>query len=305
MKRLSVLFLIVIAGCTTINKASKLYQQKNYDTAIKECRAIIAKDSFHAKAHLILGRCYQAKGKLSAAVASFKTAFEITPSTEVTSAAKIELVRSQLLLADSLAKKKNYNLALNGYNYVLQIEPANVSGLMKLGDLYADFGFLSKARDQYQKLLNIEEDNQLAVGKIQEIDRRSVQAEQDFQTGREKFEKNDYQGAIKYLEAALKNEPDHLDAQFYVALSRGLMYFTKGNEADLSKAIEEFKKAQTLNPDSGEPHYFLGLSYEKQDKRKPDKAIDEFKLYLKKEPDGRNTNYCQQKIKDLTELRDR
>jgi tetratricopeptide (TPR) repeat protein len=308
MRRLVVLFLLLLAGCTAVNKANKFYKEGDYDTAIKECRMIIEKDSLNADAHLLLGRCYHARGNFKDAIASLTTAYQITPASMATNKAKKELILVQFQYADSLFKKKNYNPALSGYKFVLELDPAHVNCLMKISDLYYENGMLTKARGHYQQVLKYDDGNQIAINKIEQIDRRSAMAEGDYQKGRKFFEKYQYNSAMKYLKKALENEPDHNDAQYYFAMTKGSILYNKGRKSDLWEAIEEFGKAMVLNPESGEPHYYLALAYEKKDskdKRELDNAIEEYKNYLDKEPTGRFAKQCRKKIKDLAAARDK
>lgn len=305
MKRFLILFVLLISGCTAINKVTKFYDQGDYDTAIRECQVIIASDSLNAKAHLLLGRCYSAQGKLEKAVQSLKTAYELKPATSVTNKAKLELITAQLNFADSLFQEKDFRKALAGYKYVLELDSTHVPGALKLGGTYYETGLLTKSREMYQRVLQDDEDNIVAIKRIQDIDNRTAEAEDDYEAGREYFVQYKYESALTRLEKALKNEPDHYDAQYFKALAKGCILYNKGGKNDLWDAIEEFGTAMAIRPAAGEPHYYLALAYEKKDRREFDNAIQEYQKYLDKEPNGEFAGEARKKIKELKELRDR
>ncbi len=305
MKRFLILFVFLISGCTAINKAAKFYDQGDYETAIQECQKIIASDSLNTKAHFLLGRCYYAQEKLEKAVKSLQTAYELKPVTSVTKKARLELIKAKLNFSDSLFKHKDYRNALSGYRYVLELDSTNIPGSLKLGKIYYETGQLTKSREMYQRVLQYDDNNTAAIKQIQDIDNRTAEAENDYEVGRDYFEQYKYESALKQLEKALKNEPDHYGAQYFQALAKGCLLYNKGRESDLWDAIEEFGKAMVIRPNAGEPHYYIALAYEKKDRHEFDNAIQEYQNYLNKAPNGEFAGQAQNKIKELTELRGR
>ncbi|MBD3290395.1 tetratricopeptide repeat protein [candidate division KSB1 bacterium] len=305
MKRIPILFILLLAGCTAINKANKFYDQGDYETAIRESKLILENDSTNVKAYLLLGRSYLAKGELKNAVDALQTAYAITPTSVATKKAKAELINAQAQLSDSLYNAKNYHRAIEGYEYVLELDSTNIHALLKSGDIYYETGQLTKSRDMYQKVLQYNEDNIQAIKKIQAIDNRTAEAEEAYEAGVEYFNDYKYQAALKALEQALQKEPDHYDARYYRALAQGCILYNKGGKDELWDAIEEFGKAMAIRPNAGEPHYYLALAYEKKDRREFENAIREYRNYLEKDPDGEFANQSRKKIKELTELRNR
>ena len=305
MKRFLILFIVLISGCTAINKANKFYEQGDYETAIRESKIIIASDSLNARAHFLLGRSYFAQGKLDKAVQSFQTAYEIEPATSVTKKAKLQLIKAKVELSDSLFQHKDYRNALFGFQDVLELDSTNIPALFKLGEIYYETGRLTKSREMFQKVLQHDDDNNSAIKRIQHIDNRTAEAENDYESGRDYFEQYKYRSALSQLEKALENEPDHYDAQYYHAMATGCILYNKGGKNDLWDAIEEFGRAMAIRPNAGEPHYYLALAYEKKDRRDFENVIQEYQNYLKKEPNGKFAEQARKKIKELTELRDR
>ena len=305
MKRFLFIILLIVSGCTAINKANKFYKEGDYSAAINECHTIIAHDSLNAEAHFMLGKCYRAQVEFEQAIQSLSTAYYITPKTYITQKAKSELIATRLQFGDTLHSQQKISSALEEYKYVLKLNSTNTPCMMKLGDLYYENGYFDKARDMYQTMLKFDDENKPAKDKIEQIDKRAALAEADYQLGEQNFKKYHYKTAVKFLKKALKNKPDHKDAQYYLALAQGSILYNQGRKSNLWEAIEEFGKAMSLRPESGEPHYYLALAYEKKDRRDFDNAIREYKLALEKNPDREFATACKKKIKELIKLRDR
>jgi len=301
MRRLFVVFLLLIFACTATNKANKFYQERNYSDAITECQRIIAQDSTNADAYFVLGKCYRAQGNLVQSIKSLNKAFQFNSSKKI----ETELVNTKLEYTDSLIFQQNFGKAEIELKSILDMDSSNTTGLTKLGDLYFDKAFLNKAQLQYKKLINIIGPEESIENKLLEIKKRTSLAEKQYSRGKASFEKYNYDAAVDQLEEALKNKADLIDAQYYLALAQGAILYTNGRKSDLWDAIEKFGKAMVLKPEAGEPHFYLALAYEKKDRREFDNAIQEYQLAIEKEPDGYFAKQCQRKIKELTELRDR
>ena len=84
----------------------------------------------------------------------------------------------------------------------------------------------------------------------------------------------------------------------------GVLYHERLFE-HLDKAIEEYQAALKLKPDHAEAHYHLGLAYHTKARLTPEdkalyrKALEEYRLYLKFNPNGELAKTAQSKIKDV------
>ncbi len=96
------------------------------------------------------------------------------------------------------------------------------------------------------------------------------------------LESEDYDEAIKVLEAAADEAADDSDVYFLL----GQAYNQSG---DLSKAADAFRRVLELEPNSAAAHHNLGVTYY-QLQNLPS-AIDEFQAALELDPDDPDTHY--------------
>lgn len=82
-----------------------------------------------------------------------------------------------------------------------------------------------------------------------------------------KIDSGDIEGAIKFVESLIKDNPNDLDALNLLAIA----YRLKGNFAEAMKVL---KRALKVDPNYPETHYHLGLLYYEQENYL--KAIEEF-----------------------------
>jgi tetratricopeptide (TPR) repeat protein len=102
----------------------------------------------------------------------------------------------------------------------------------------------------------------------------------------------DLKGAIESYEAALKLDPDN--AGTHSNLGTAYQGMTPPNNA---KAIEHYKKAVALDPNQFDTYYYLGTAYEGINQ--PALAIQAYKTYVAKQPNGGNAAACKDRLKIL------
>ena len=305
MKKIFIIsVLLIIAGCAG-NKADKFFEQGDYDAAIAEAQTILKSDSLNINAYFILGKCYQAKKELRESVSNLEQAYNIDPKAFSATKIKKKLNNVRLQYGDQLIKENAKQSAINQYKAVLKLDSTNVQGLAKLGDLYVDLGFLNQAEIQFQKSLKNNKNDVKLLNSLNDIKQRTLKADKYCAEGKKYFEKYSYQKAVKQLEKALKQKADHKDAKYYHAMAKGAYLYKKGGKSDCWEALEYFGKAMAIHPKSGEPHYYMGLTYEKKDRREFDNAIQEYETVLKKEPDSKFVKDSKIRIKKLAKLRDK
>lgn len=99
----------------------------------------------------------------------------------------------------------------------------------------------------------------------------------------------DLAGAIADYEAALRLSDDAT-----THLNLGTAY--QGNN-NLSKALENYKKALLMDPTQIDAYYYSGTLYEAM--KQPGLAAGEYKKYLQKAPTGQNAAACKDRLKIL------
>ena len=266
MKRLFVILLLLLAGCSAIQQTSKLLEEGNYVDAKNKCLQILAADSLNADAHLLLGRCYLHEGALDSAIQSFTTAWKIQPESKVTPIAKTALLTTQIQQADTLLTQENKRPARDLLLDVVAVDSTHAPALLRLGTYYFDAGLLDRSRDYFLSAGRHAADSVTVAEKLSEIAQRNETAQTAFENGYASYQKYQYKKAVEQLDQALKAKPDHKNAQYYRALSHGALLYLQGSKPNLWEAIRQFGTAMTLRPESGEPHYFMGMAYEKKNR---------------------------------------
>jgi tetratricopeptide (TPR) repeat protein len=294
-----------LINCAGLKKASEFYQNKNYELAIKECRQAVARDSLNAEAYLIMGKSYRALGKKDSALASLEKASQIQPYSDITVAAKNELVAIKLEMGNKFLAEKRYNQAISTYQEIIALDSTNFDAYFKLGDCYEQNGLLDKAKFYYQKADQIGTKNQSLNNKIQVVDSLSQVAETYFQKGYKYYIANNNKAAVKYLKLALNAKADHQDASYYFHIAQGKIFYRKASKSACWDAIEHYGKAMMIRPESAEPHFLMAQAYERKDHNEFTNAIEEYSLALEKEPNGPYAAKSKQKINELKALRDK
>jgi Tfp pilus assembly protein PilF len=116
--------------------------------------------------------------------------------------------------------------------------------------------------------------------------------EEIFDEGVTLFNADEYDEAIKKFKDVLTKDPDHPDAQYYIALSWA-------NKGKSGKAVSEFTKA--IEKDPNDTDALIGRGDIWQSKGKLKRALADFKKVLSMDPD--NPDY-KKRVLDLEERLD-
>ena len=247
------------------------YQIKNYDEALSDAQNGLKKDPRDSKILLGIANIYRAKGDNEKSLEAYKKVLEADPknadvyyfmaaanfalgNTEQQETLANEALKrntyyvyeSYLLLADAATKLKKPTEAIQAYERVLNLKPEQPATLyVALSDLYRSQSRLSDAIATARKGLKLyQNDGSLFVSltwyySLADRPNEAVTAGQQ---------------AVKYA-----TEPDKAMANTNLcrAYNDAKMY---------PQAIAACNVALKLNPNDGETNYYLGRSYDSQDK---------------------------------------
>lgn len=151
--------------------------------------------------------------------------------------------------------------ALKSYEEAVKLEPANPYLYTEIGRVYLVQGELDKAREQFQKA----------------IDLKSDYAPAHFQMALIYVGEGKISQAIEKMEETKLITP--LDVGLYFQL--GLLYY---NDKKFDRAKGEFERAVALDQNYSNARYFLGLVYDREGKK--DLAVQQFERIAQLNPDN-------------------
>lgn len=132
-------------------------QQKNYAEAEKWFNKALAVKPDSNFALYYLGHIYTEKGMMAEAVDYLSRAVEINPVA----------IKAQYALANAYMKTKDYPRAALHYKIALKLEGGgNVEALSALGTALLHSGRLNEAIKKYEKIVEIDPDNEMAYGNL-------------------------------------------------------------------------------------------------------------------------------------------
>ena len=198
--------------------ANALARQEKYDQAIAEYRTALELKPSSPVTHYNLGLVLASTGKLEEAVHHFRRVLEInrTPRGQPE------------MFADDLGK---YDDAIARLSKKLRAEPGDVTARYALGFLYAQQGMLEEA-----------------------IHHLSLVAESEAAArAREARKEQEPAARIARYRTMVQNEPNNADAHFYLANALS----DSGNKEE---AIPEYRKAISIRPDFAAAHNNLAVA---------------------------------------------
>lgn len=186
----------------------------------------------------------------------------------------VQEVNTLLQMADDAYSRNDLSLAETRYIEVIKQEPYNVEAYRGLGKVYFDLKKYKEAIESFEFLLKLKPDDGKALNRLGMI------AE----------EQNDWDGAVRYFEAAVKVDD-----------SLAIRYFDLGRAyASLNKpalSLRNFAKAVNIEPNN--PKYLdqlLEISLVSQDADLAKATFDRLRLV---NPENQKLLEFQQRIRDL------
>ncbi|MBT6017592.1 tetratricopeptide repeat protein [bacterium] len=122
--------------------------------------------------------------------------------------------------------------------------------------------------------------------------------------GKQEFKKEEFDKAIFYFSKAIELDKDDTLANFHLLICEGNKFYKTGKNDNLWSAILKYNKAAQINPKSGIPYYYIGLSYQKIGDKDFDLILEAFQNALLLELDD-NTRKKTQSLLEATKKREK
>jgi tetratricopeptide (TPR) repeat protein len=277
-------------------ESMEAYESSDYQLALEKINMAL-------KLNNNLAQFYQLKGDIHKSLSENGKAIE---SYEIAIKKRSNFIEVYLSLADLYEKLEQYEEAIHYYKRAAGLEPERIEILLKIVNCYIQWNEMMVA-DHY---LNMYEKNAAELKKTVS-DRYLVLRGEVF------FLMNEYEKSLEFLSKVSEKDSLtlYLYGKNYYALedfSKGVSYFNKlinkdknngswyyyrgiyfFEQKDYKDAKGQFRYAMELDSTLYEPHYYLGKIY--IDEGDPNKALQEFELYLPYEDDA-------QKVEEITTL---
>jgi tetratricopeptide (TPR) repeat protein len=185
-------------------------------------------------------------------------------------AAQAALDRAQ----DLLFRKKDPTASIEEFKKAVKADPWYGQSYLLLGLAYMQLQRWSEAQFAFEEATKVEPGN----------------AQGYLGWGSALNEQKDYAGAQKALERSLELDPDSAEAHYELARTFGALSKWQAAGPHAQRAIE-------LNPDYAGPHALMGNVY--LDQQDLESARNEFKEYLRLDPEGSLAPSVKQIIADI------
>jgi tetratricopeptide (TPR) repeat protein len=241
--------------------------QKQPDKAIARVQAQLGKQANNSNYHYILGSLFMGKKDFADSEAELKRAIDLDKNN----------VDALLKLGQVEVARGSVDQAIATYQASAKTNPNDVRFYILAGELYEGKKDWDKAKDMYQKALQIQSDNPLASNNL-----AYVILEQG----------GNLDVALSMAQKARRGMPDSPNA----ADTLGYAYMQKGA---YNSAIDLFKEAIKLdkNPAPDPTYYYhLGLAYEQTKQR--ELAKQQFEHALKISPNFGDANAARQHLSE-------
>jgi tetratricopeptide (TPR) repeat protein len=120
-----------------------------------------------------------------------------------------------------------------------------------------------------------------------------------YEIGMEDYRTNYFNDAAKNLEKAYVLNEENVNAEYFMHMAKGLSYYHRKGEDNYWEAIVQFGEAAVVNPSRGEPHYLMGICYEKKDPDDFNTPIQEYQKSLELEMADNYREKAEQRLSNL------
>jgi len=251
-----------------IQKALKLFQNKEYEKAIDAFSRILEKVTDNAELYNNLALCYSYVGEIEQAERFYLKALAINP----------KLPQVYINLADLYFKQRNFTDAIDLLQRASFEMPENLVISHYLARVYMEDARLDLAIDELNKILEEQPENYDAY----------------YDLARVYFELGNYDLAISNFESVLEYKEDNEWIYYYLAQA-----YEANDEVD--KAISNYLKAINVNEVFHPAYKKLGVLFMARDDF--DDAIEYFEEYLKFELPEEEKKGIKQAIKRIKRVK--
>jgi tetratricopeptide (TPR) repeat protein len=199
--------------------------QKDGLKAVNNLRIVTQDQPTNSEAWLLLARAYFLNNQPEQAKDAARKSLAL----------KKDYQEARVFLYNLYLQKKDYDGAIREIKGYLLYDENNIPNLTDLGDVYLAKKDYGKARDTFQKIIDLQPKAPLGYYEMGQLNRAQGQPEQ----------------AVKYYELALAQDPN-----FMPALQRELNIDLEQKHAD--KALEVVRQALARSPNSAQLHQLLG-----------------------------------------------
>jgi len=251
----------IIFNPLKISKINELISKGQFSEAANICQRMLEKDSDNPRLHYLLGECFFNLGNYTGAKAEYNYLFRYNLE-----AYDILEEDVRYKLAEIYLQMNQTEEALKELLLIAKKNPSDLKTMLKIGNIFKQFGKWDNAILYFQKALNIDKTNIEAI----------------FSLGEAFYNRKQYKTALKYLTTALKTAPNSMDANYFI----GLCYKELG---ELRTALIHLKKAVNDKKLGLNAAYSMGLIYFELGQYK--ESIEYFKIAGAYVEDKKSTTY--------------
>lgn len=251
----------IIFNPLKISKIHELMSKAEYSEAANICQRMLEKDSDNPKLHYLLGDCYYHIGNFTGAKAEYNFLFRYNLDSYGILEEDVRYKLAEIYLQSNQTEEALKELLL-----IAKKNPSDLKTMLKIGNIFKQFGKWENAILYYQKALLIDKSNIEAI----------------FSLGEAFYNRKQYKTALKFLTTALKTAPNSVDANYFI----GLCYKELGEHRT---ALIHLKKAMNDKKLGLNSSYSTGLIYFELGQYK--ESIEAFKLAGSYIEDKKSTTY--------------
>ncbi|RYD76594.1 MAG: tetratricopeptide repeat protein [Sphingobacteriales bacterium] len=210
-----------------IHRAKAYFKTNQLEPAIRDMEKAVSLDTTKADNYLLLAEMYEKRPYVKGVINALEHVIELDPKDKKT-ALKLGILNFQV---------KNRDASFKYLNMALRLDPTNAEAFYYRGYNYREVEMPDKAIENFQRAIDLKPDYFDAF----------------LQMGLLHAEKGDIK-AEGYYSSALRLQPNNLKALY----ARGMFY--QENDSN-QKAIEDFEKILTFDPDFLTTQYNIGYNY--------------------------------------------